>query len=219
MAMHDQDCVKLIELMASKVCHDLISPIGAVSNGVEFLEDSSGGEGMDAEAVNLIAFSAGQAAAKLKLFRLAYGAGGADPSIKPEDVHKIFGDYIGGDKRIKQDWDPHAPLGLTDPPPGLCKILACLLLVLIDTLPKGGTVRAFDGGDGTLHVKSTGEHASFREGYKAALTGAAKPESLEPKTIHPYLTHVMAGHYGYSIHVFDGPADSILLSLRPASLS
>ena len=56
--MKPNDCVKIIELMASKVCHDLISPIGAVSNGIEFLEDA--GEEMDGEAIKLIAFSAGQ---------------------------------------------------------------------------------------------------------------------------------------------------------------
>lgn len=219
MAMHDKDCVKLIELMASKVCHDLISPIGAVSNGVEFLEEASGGEGMDAEAVNLIAFSAGQAAAKLKLFRLAYGAGGSDPSIKPEDVHKAFGEYISGDRRVVQDWNPHASMGIADPPPGFCKVLACLLLVMIDTLPKGGTVRAFDGADGTLHLKSEGEHAGFREGYREALTGAAGAQMLEPKTIHPYLTRVLAAHYGYSILVSGAQEGSVLLSLSAAAAS
>lgn len=218
--MTPQDCVKLLELMASKVCHDLISPIGAVSNGVEFLEEMSGGdsgsEGMDSDAVNLIAFSAGQASAKLKLFRLAYGAGGSDPSVKIEDVHKVFGEYISGDKRVTQDWDPHAPLGLTDPPPGLPKILACLLLVMVDTLPKGGLVHVLDGGDGSMHVKSVGDNAGFREGYKEALSGVEKPGNLEPKTIHPFLTYLLCAHYGYSIHVFDGDGGSILLSLRAA---
>lgn len=212
--MKPNDCVKIIELMASKVCHDLISPIGAVSNGIEFLEDA--GEEMDGEAIKLIAFSAGQASAKLKVFRLAYGAGGSDSSIKPEDVHKSFGDYISGDGRITQDWDPHAPLGLTDPPAGFCKIIMCLLLVLIDTLPKGGNVRVFDGGDGSVHFQSTGDHAGFREGYREALTGSAKTQNLEPKTIHPALTHLLAAHYGYSIHVLPSPEGSILLSLRAA---
>lgn len=212
--MKPNDCVKILELMASKVCHDLISPIGAVSNGIEFLEDA--GEEMDGEAIKLIAFSAGQASAKLKVFRLAYGAGGSDASIKPEDVHKAFGDYVSGDGRITQDWDPHAPLGLTEPPAGFCKIIMCVLLVLIDTLPKGGTVRVFDGGDGSAHFQSTGDHAGFREGYREALTGSGKTQNLEPKTIHPALTHLLATHYGYSIHVLESPEGSILLSLRPA---
>ncbi|MCB1681469.1 MAG: hypothetical protein H6858_01615 [Rhodospirillales bacterium] len=212
--MKPNECVKVLELMASKVCHDLISPIGAVSNGIEFLEEA--GEAMDAEAVKLIAFSAEQASVKLKVFRLAYGAGGSDASIKPEDVHKAFGDYVAGDGRIEQDWDPFAPLGLSEPPTGFCKILMCLLLALIDTLPKGGTVCVFDGGDGSTHLKSEGENAGFREGYRDALFGTAKPGNLEPKTIHPYLTHLLLSHYGYSIHVLESPAGSILLSLRAA---
>ncbi|MCB1590932.1 MAG: hypothetical protein KDI90_00635 [Alphaproteobacteria bacterium] len=217
--MNDQDCVRIVELMASKVCHDLISPIGAVSNGVEFLEDAGDDGSVDPDVVNLIAFSAGQAAAKLKLFRLAYGAGGSDPSIKPEDVHKAFGDYVAGDKRVTQDWDPHAPLGLENPPPGFCKVLACLLLTMIDSLPKGGKIKVFDGQDGSLHIQSEGENAAFREGYKAALSGVASPDILEPKTIHPYLSHMICVHYGYSIHVFDEAENSILLSLRTAQVS
>ncbi len=75
----------MLEVLASRVCHDLISPVGAVHN-VEFLQET-GIEG-GADAIALIAHSAQQAAAKLQIFRLAYGAGGRDPNIKPEDVEK-----------------------------------------------------------------------------------------------------------------------------------
>jgi len=64
----------ILELMASKVCHDLISPIGAVNNGIEFLTEM--GPDAGEEVTDLIAFSASQASAKLKAFRMAYGVGG-----------------------------------------------------------------------------------------------------------------------------------------------
>ncbi|HRQ61461.1 MAG TPA: hypothetical protein PLO23_08135, partial [Alphaproteobacteria bacterium] len=96
--------IHVLELLASKICHDLISPVGAVANGVEFLEDMEI-EGAD-DILGLINFSAKQGSAKLQAYRMAYGAGGADSSIKPEDVHKIFGSFIALDEKVKQDWDP-----------------------------------------------------------------------------------------------------------------
>jgi histidine phosphotransferase ChpT len=80
--------VAMLEVLASKICHDLISPIGAVNNGVELIEDMGPDAGPEATA--LIAFSAQQASAKLQAFRMAYGIGGADSNIKPEDVHKAI---------------------------------------------------------------------------------------------------------------------------------
>ncbi len=203
---------RILELMASKICHDLISPIGAVSNGIEFLEDME--EDVDEEAIKLISFSATQASSKLKAFRIAYGAGGSDPNIKLEDIHKIFADYIAGDKRITQDWDYNQPLGVNDPPKGFCKLLLCCLLLLCDTLPKGGSISVSgDDGDNSVKITSRGTDTAFREGYYEALTGDVSPDDLEPKTIHPYITKLLLQHYGYSIHVCESPDDSIILSL------
>lgn len=123
----------VLELLASRICHDLISPVGAVNNGVEFMQEM----GTDAgeEALNLIAHSAAQAAARLQAFRLAYGAGGRDPSVKPEDVHETFGELIGGDGKIKQDWNPHGNLGFAERPVGYCKMLMAGLMLAQECLP------------------------------------------------------------------------------------
>jgi len=109
--MSDPDVVSIhvLELLASKICHDLISPVGAVSNGVEILEELGADAGDD--VTNLISFSATQASSKLKTMRMAYGLGGSDDSIKMEDVHQLFADYIEGEKRLSQNWDPYADLG------------------------------------------------------------------------------------------------------------
>jgi hypothetical protein len=93
----------MLEVLASKICHDLISPIGAVNNGVELIEDMGPDAGPEATA--LIAFSAQQASAKLQAFRMAYGTGGADANIKPDDVFKAIELIINQDKKIKQEWN------------------------------------------------------------------------------------------------------------------
>ncbi|MBT3536699.1 MAG: histidine phosphotransferase, partial [Rhodospirillaceae bacterium] len=63
--------LRVAELMCSRLCHDLISPTAAVSNGLELLDDGQGG--MDQEVMSLLGFSVGQAAGWLMLFRIAYG--------------------------------------------------------------------------------------------------------------------------------------------------
>ena len=111
----------ILELLASKVCHDLISPIGAVNNGIEFLTEM--GPDAGEEVTDLIAFSAGQASAKLKAYRMAYGAGGADDSIKPEEVHEAIQAIVGAEDKVTQEWDPYGDLGYEDRPKAFCKIL------------------------------------------------------------------------------------------------
>lgn len=105
----------VLELLASRICHDLVSPVGAINNGVRFMEEMGEDPAQRAEALNLISHSATQASAKLMAFRIAYGAGGRDPNIKPEDVQKAFSQLISGDGKITQAWDPHGNLGPKTP--------------------------------------------------------------------------------------------------------
>lgn len=190
--------VRVLELLSSRICHDLISPVGAIGNGIEFLEDS--GTGSLDEAMSLIKFSASQASARLQVFRYAYGAGGADASIKPEDIQKAFSASISGDGRITQSWDPYAPLGQSGNPSGFCKILMGCLMLAQEFLPRGGnvSVRAAAGGEGTV-VTAQGVGAVMREGVADALARTTSQEALDTKTIHPYVVSLMAGRYGFSV--------------------
>lgn len=203
--------VKLLELLASKICHDLISPIGAVANGVEFLEEMGADAGDD--VTELIAFSAKQASAKLQTLRLAYGAGGADSSIKAEDVHKIFGGFIGGESRVKQDWDPHTlPAALTQTR-GFAKILMTTLLLAVDCLPKGGTITLAAEDESHLSVTATGENAGLKDGVLHALENRTAISDIEPKLVHPYVTGLLARHYGIEIAIDNDTPDIIILKL------
>ena len=104
--MSDKIDIEILEVLASKICHDLISPIGAVNNGVEILEEMGPDAGPD--VTELIAYSAASASAKLKAYRLAYAAGGADINLKPEDVHEAIEGIVAKDNKIQQNWDPIA---------------------------------------------------------------------------------------------------------------
>jgi histidine phosphotransferase ChpT len=192
------DCdTTVLEMLASRICHDLISPVGAVNNGVEFLQETGAHAGD--EAIDLIAYSAHQASAKLQAFRLAYGAGGRDPNIKPEDVHRTFGELIGEGTRVSQDWDPHTDLGQTGVPLGLCKILMGTLMLAAEVLPRGGQIRVLAGGTGETIVTAEGQDAGFRPHMEDALARALDLSLLDPRLVHAYTLSMIAAHYGFTL--------------------
>lgn len=205
----------ILELLASRICHDLISPVGAVHNGVEFLEEIGTGEGA-ADAIGLIAHSAHQASAKLQVFRLAYGAGGRDPNITPDDIYKAFDNLIVNDKKIRQDWDAKASLfGEGERPLGFCKILMGGLLLAQEALIKGGTISVTPAADG-VHVTATGDGVVLRDQVREALARTIAPENLDPRLVHPYVLSVIAAQYGFTISVAAARSDSLTFALTRA---
>jgi histidine phosphotransferase ChpT len=204
----------VLELLASRVCHDLISPVGAVHNGVEFLQET-GLEG-GADAIALIAHSAQQASAKLQIFRLAYGAGGRDPNIKPEDVKKAFAALIDADGKIKQDWDPHA-IKFDSVPLGFCKMLTGTLMLAQECLPKGGVISVKqDGPNGGITLVSTGTDAAPRAQVREALAREITVTELDPRLVHPYVLAVLAGQYGFTIVVAEATQGKVTFKLNRA---
>jgi histidine phosphotransferase ChpT len=202
----------ILEQLASRICHDLISPVGAIGNGLELLVEMGVGEGSE-EAVKLIAYSAAQAAAKLQAFRLAYGAGGRDPNIKPEDVLKTFGKYIAGDGKIRQAWDPYGPLGIDVKTPCFCKMLMISLLLAAETLPRGGLVFV-DAGDGPeTFIRTEGQDAVVRDGVERAIAGDIPADDIDPRLVHPVMCGVLARKHGFKIDIREKTDGKVLIAL------
>ncbi|MFP4314148.1 MAG: histidine phosphotransferase family protein [Alphaproteobacteria bacterium] len=204
--------IGLMELLTSKICHDLISPIGAVANGVEFMEEMGADAGE--EATSLIKFSALQASAKLQSYRMAYGAGGGDTSIKPEDVHTTFNKFIELDKKIKQDWNPYGPLGPEERSAGFSKLLMCALILCAECLPKGGTIKVEEAGANITRIKASGEDAALKEPMAAALDHSMPREAVEPRYVHAYITHLLADQYGFELKYNGANGETIEFLLR-----
>lgn len=203
--------IHVLELLASKICHDLISPVGAVANGVEFLEDMEI-EGAD-DILGLINFSAKQGSAKLQAYRMAYGAGGADSSIKPEDVHKIFGSFIALDEKVKQEWDPYAPLGPEDRPPAFGKILMCALLLGVEALPKGGKLSITPAEGNAVLIKAEGTDAGLKPDLLKALKEHIPADALNPRQMHAFTMRLLMKSYGYTIDIVHNEAPELTLRL------
>jgi histidine phosphotransferase ChpT len=187
--------IGVLELLASRICHDLISPVGAVHNGVEFLEETGVGQGE--EAVGLIAHSAQQAAAKLQAFRLAYGAGGRDPNIKPADVQKVFADLTGPDGKVTQEWAKDV-LTQENIAGGYCKLLMGIMMMAIECLPKGGKI-SVSLEEGKTAVTAEGTDAAPRPRMREALARTLPVDAIDPRLVHPYVLSALAESYDFCI--------------------
>ncbi|MFA5592548.1 MAG: histidine phosphotransferase family protein [Micavibrio sp.] len=208
----------VIELLASRICHDLVSPVGAINNGVEFMEEMGNDPDQRAEALGLISHSASQASAKLMAFRIAYGSGGRDANIKPEDVQKAFSQLIAADGKISQTWDPYGNLGPKPLPYAYCKMLMCGMMLAMECLVKGGYISVRPGeGDQTIII-AEGDTVLLRDNVEEALKQEIAADDLDPRLVHPYAISVIADHYGYKLSIKDKREDrvSFILDCPPA---
>ena len=139
------DGMDLAALLCSRVCHDVISPVGAIINGLEVLEDEKEGE-MREIALDLIKKSAAAASARLQFCRLAYGAAGSvGASIDTGDAEKVTRALIAND-RTKLVWNGAGQYA----PKNKVKLVLNLCLIAAAIIPRGGiiTVNLTGEGDG-----------------------------------------------------------------------
>ncbi len=186
--------IRVAELLASRLCHDLVGPIGAVSNGIELMQDES--FGMADDALSLAAKSAEQASYVLQFFRLAYGMAGHRQGSDFGPVRELVAGFLSHSK-AELDWssDP-VPEGAPD---GTAKLLLNMVALAAEALPRGGTV-GVTMGDGSagyeLEVKAVGADAGLRQEAEAALSDDIAVEDLTPRNVHGYFTKLMAKRLG-----------------------
>lgn len=195
--------VRTLEVLVSRICHDLISPISAVNNGTELVADLGAGNAED--AFDLIRQSAQAASVKLQAFRLAYGAGGSEWHVSLGDVEKSFGDVIELEPRYRVEWNVN-PSALPQPMPrGLPKLAMLCLIWAQESLPKGGVISVSAQRESderfSLLIEARGDNASLREGTEDAFNGGVPADMLNPKTVHAAVT----GHYAKAYDILVAP--------------
>jgi len=194
----------LAALLCSRVCHDLISPTGAIVNGLEVLEESKDTETREF-ALALIRKSAGQAAARLQFCRLAFGAAGsAGAEINLGDAETVARGFIQ-DEKTKLAWNlPRAQL-----PKNRVKLLLNLLLVATQAIPRGGAlaVDAIGGDVGRgFRISASGINARVPQPAERLLAGAGG-DGVDAHAIQPYYTALLAQDCGLRAEVVaDGEA-------------
>lgn len=121
----------LAALIASRICHDLISPIGAIGNGVELLTMEPGGQRPE---IALISESVANANARIRFFRISFGAASGDQRIARSEVLSVLTDLTRGG-RVSYAWTSASDLSRRE-----VRLVFLLLQCLESALPYGGKV-------------------------------------------------------------------------------
>lgn len=205
----------VLELLASRICHDVISPVGAISNGLELLEEMGPDAGKD--AIDLIGKSAEQAARRLRVFRYTYGAAGSREQIDAKDMRRVAFEYFEGTRAVLE-WPenvPEWPIG-DSAPRGLMKAALNLIILGGEMVTKQGLIklRQVTPQQPDLEVHVSGEGAAFREGMEAALQGTVEPQNLDARLVHAYVTGVLIRHYGYKLTVTKQADGKVVFALQ-----
>ena len=192
------DALDLAALLCSRVCHDLISPVGAVVNGMEVLEETDD-ESTRLFALDLIKKSASQASARLQFCRLAFGAAGsAGAEIELGDAENVARGFIQDDK-VSLGW--HLPRMLL--PKNRVKLLLNMLLLGTQIIPRGGTITAEMIGEGAsagFRVTVRGLNARIPQAVPALVAGDADGP-IDAHAVQPFYTGILARTCGLRVAI------------------
>ncbi|MDB2439104.1 histidine phosphotransferase family protein [Hellea sp.] len=180
----------LAALLSARICHDLISPIGALGTAIEVLDDESNVD-MHDDAMGLVRLSSKQAGAKLRFLRLAFGSGGSAPGIiGVEELKTLTGDmYEGGKATIK--WADCVD-GLEK---NTARLLLNLVMLAVQAVPRGGeiVISATESAETvTLSLAATGLKSRLDAAVEKTLAGKAPEDGFDGRTIQPFYAGMIA---------------------------
>jgi histidine phosphotransferase ChpT len=202
--------VDLASLLCSRLCHDLMSPVGALNNGIELLADEQDPEMRD-KCLELLADSARASANKLKFFRLAFGAaGGFGEEIDTLEAQAALEGVFGPERRIELGW----VVSEGKLPKGAVKLLLNLGLLAGDALVRGGRLDVgaeSRDGEVELVIRAEGPRILLDPVLRDTLTRGGSQGSIEPRAAGAWLAHNLAAEGGGSIQLSDASSPVLLI--------
>jgi histidine phosphotransferase ChpT len=206
------EALDLAALLCSRVCHDVISPVGAIVNGLEIFEDEKD-EAMKKSALDLVKKSANQASARLQFARIAFGAAGsAGAALDLGDAENAVRGLLQDD-RLTIAWNlPRALL-----PKNRVKVLLNLALIGGSSIPRGGKLTVDPVGEGErigFRITAEGPYAKVQPAVEALLS-AAPTEPVDAHAIQPHYTHLLAQNVALKISLTSAP-ERIVLTAEPS---
>lgn len=207
----------LAALLCSKVCHDVISPVGAINNGLELLEEG----GADEDAMNLIKQSARTASARLQFARIAFGAAGsAGVQIDTGDAHLVANQYMQGEK-AEFSWE--GPRVLM--PKNKVKLMLNMLLVANGAIPRGGNLSVkIEDPDTNLKItlRAAGPMLRVPPKFLEMHSAGELSEPVDAHSIQAYYTLLMANESKMALNIIASPEDILFIAsekVQPAAQS
>ncbi|MGE0500215.1 MAG: histidine phosphotransferase ChpT [Rhizobiaceae bacterium] len=187
---------ELAALLCSRVCHDIISPVGAINNGLELLEEG----GSDEDAMTLIRTSARNASARLQFARIAFGAAGsAGMLIDTGDAEAVATAFLKNEKP-ELVWNGRRALL----PKNKVKLLLNLVLVAIGAIPRGGriTVNVEDPEtEPKFQLTAAGPMVRVPPKFLELHSGGKPEEPIDAHSVQPYYTLLLAREAGMTISI------------------
>ncbi|MBN9145289.1 MULTISPECIES: histidine phosphotransferase family protein [Novosphingobium] len=188
----------LASLLCSRLCHDMLSPVGALSNGLELLAEEKD-PAMRERCFELLEQSARVSANKLKFYRLAFGAAGGFGDLIPVgEPRALIEALLAGKDRVAVNF----ALGNDMLPKSAVKTLLNFALIAIDALVRGGTIdiaAEIRDGAAEIVVRAAGPRIAFDPTIGHALDGNLAPGDLSSKTAPAAMLQVMAAGLGGSV--------------------
>lgn len=208
----------LASLLCSRLCHDMLSPVGALSNGLELLADEKDPD-MRQRCFELLEQSARISADKLKFFRLAFGAaGGFGELVAVNEARVLVDALVANNPRISVEW---ALVSDAMPKPAI-KTLLNFALIGIDALPRGGVLalaaeqRAHaDGGASEIVVRAEGPRIAFDRDIGHALEGNLPHSELSSRTAPAAMLASLAESVGGQLQFMLGDDALVLGAMLP----
>jgi histidine phosphotransferase ChpT len=193
---------RVLELLNARLCHELVSPVGAINNGVELLDEED--PDFVRDAIQLIGQSARKASQRLQFYRFAYGTTSSSAGASaPGSGRDLATGLLEGGK-VRCEWLSEAAILPID-----WQRLACNMLVLAaEVLPRGGsvTVRTLREGASGIEVEADGEVINVTPEMRAALDKQTAVDELTSRTIQPYFTALLAGQLGARLALVEAEA-------------
>jgi histidine phosphotransferase ChpT len=206
------NAVDLASLLCSRLCHDLMSPVGALNNGIELLADEQDPD-MREKCLELLADSARASANKLKFFRLAFGAGGGfGEEIDTAEAEAALEGIFGAERRIELGWMVHGG----KLPKGAVKLLLNVALLAGDALVRGGQldVGAETDDDAIeLVIRAEGPRILLDPALRETLAKGGTDGTVEPRAAGAWLAHSLAAEAGGTIRLSDPSSDVLLIGI------
>ncbi|MEM6476231.1 MAG: histidine phosphotransferase family protein [Pseudomonadota bacterium] len=187
--------IDLAALLCSRLCHDMLSPVGALSNGLELLAEEQDPE-MRKKVVELLEQSAKISTDKLKFFRLAFGAaGGFGDAVPVEEAQEVVAALAGDAKRIELNW---AITESSLPKPAI-KVMLNLAQIALDALVRGGKLdigAERRAGNIEIVARATAERLAFDEVIGRALQGELAENEVSSRTAAAHMIGLLAQEHG-----------------------
>lgn len=179
----------LAALLCARICHDLISPVGALSTAIEILDDDANTD-MHGDAMDLIRNSSRQANAKLKFLRLALGAGGSAPGIIAIHEIKSLVEAMYGEGKADLSWNTEGD-GINK---NGARILLNLVMLAVQAVPRGGNITINitpDAAALNLILDATGPKSRLDAAIEKTLSGKSPEDGFDGRTIQPFYTGML----------------------------